>query len=344
MNVVYCVHQLPLFCMPKKNRHFDVVAIGDATLDTFVKIHDASVLCTLDRGGCWMCLNYGEKIPIESLDQTIGGNACNNAVGTARLGLSAALYSILGDDETGARIVKQMKKEGVSCAYIMQQRGTASNYSVVLTFRTDRTILVYHQPRKYRLPQLDTPKWIYLTSLGKEFPVVHASLLKQIKNTSVKLMFNPGTHQLAAGYKALEPIIKASHVLILNKEEAQSLLGNHSSVVNIKELLRGLHHLGPEIAVITDGSNGAYAYDGDDFYRSKPLPAKVLERTGAGDSFSTGFLAALIYKLPVKEALLWGSANASSVVEFIGPQAGLLTKQQLLRRIAKNKKLSTAMK
>lgn len=327
---------------PAQSR-FDVVSVGDATLDLFVNIHDASVMCSLDKQNCWMCLNYGEKIPIQDLQSTIGGNACNNAVGVARLNLKAGFYSIIGDDETGRKIMDRLKKEGVSTEYIHVEKKHLSNYSVVLRFRTERTILVYHEPRHYNLPKLATTQWIYLTSLGKEFQKTHERVVRQLKNCCAKLMFNPGTHQLHAGFKKLEPILKVTHTLILNKEEARSLLGKQDNE-QMKDLLRELHHIGPEVAIITDGPKGAYGYDGKQFYRMKPLPAKVLERTGAGDSFATGVLAAFCYGKDLSEALLWGSANAASVVESVGPQAGLLTKAQLLKRICNYKGYCKALK
>ncbi len=324
--------------MPTKTRRtvHDIISIGDATLDHFVQLNTASLLCNINADNCWLCLNYSEKIPIEELISTIGGNACNNAVGSARLGLKAAFFSTIGDDDVGQKILKLIKQEKVSLKYLTVQKRSASNLSIALRFKTERTILVYHQPRRYTLPVLSPSKWIYLTSLGKEFPPVHKQLLEQLKHNGASLAFNPGTHQLLAGTKALAPILKRCQVLLVNKQEAQLLLGDHTQDP-VPQLMEQLRLMGPEIVVITDGERGAYAYDGRQQYRVHPPASKVVERTGAGDSFSTAFLAALCHGKTIADGLVWGATNAASVIEHVGPQAGLLTTPALLARIKKGK-------
>ncbi len=318
--------------MPTKKSSFDIISIGDTSLDVFLKVNDASLLCSLDKESCWFCLNYSEKIPVSDIHFTPGGNACNNAVGSSRLGLRTALYTFLGDDDSGRRILDHIKRERVCTDYVRIEKGNPTNYSTVLRYKTDRTILVYHDMRPYSLPRLGDTKWIYLTSLGKGFQKIHEKLIAYLSKDGVKLAFNPGTHQLLAGKKALEPMLKLCAVLILNKEEAESVLSNHDGKIPLKDMLRALQHMGPEAVVITDGAKGAYGYDGKHSYRMPPMPAKIVERTGAGDAFSTGLLAALVRGLPLQEALMWGSANSASVIEHIGPQAGLLTLDQMQNR------------
>lgn len=319
--------------MPKKHTAsiYDIISIGDTSLDTFLKIDRASLLCSLDKETCWFCLNYAEKIPVEELHFSPGGNACNNAVGSARLGLRAALYTVLGDDDSGRRIIDHIKEEGVSDAYLQVEKNNPTNYSTVLTYKTERTILVYHDLRAYKLPPLASAKWVYFTSMGKGFEKIFRSLTRYLNSNGTKLAFNPGTYQLLAGRKTLEPILRITNVLILNKEEAISLVAAHP-MTPIQDILRQLRNAGPELVVVTDGNKGAFGFDGRNSYRMPPMPAKVVERTGAGDAFSTGLIAALAYELPLSEALMWGAANAASVIEKIGPQAGLLTKEQMMKR------------
>ncbi len=320
--------------MPKRKsaKNYDIISIGDTSLDVFLKVNDASLLCSIDKDNCLFCLHYAEKIPVADIHFTPGGNACNNAVGSSRLGLHAALYTFLGDDDSGRRILDHIKKEKVATDYIRIEKGNPTNYSTALLYKTDRTLLVYHDLRHYVLPKLAPSKWIYLTSLGKGFQKIHETLIAYLKKDGVKLAFNPGTHQLLAGRKALDPILKLCAVLILNKQETETILDNHSRDMSMKDMLRALHHCGPEVVVITDGAKGAYGYDGTHSYRMPPMPAKIVERTGAGDAFSTGLLAALVRGLSLQEALMWGSANSASVIEQIGPQAGLLTFEQMQKR------------
>lgn len=318
----------------------DIISIGDATLDTFLELDDASVLCNMDTNACQLCLNYADKIPVKRLEQQIAGNACNVAAGFARLGLKTAFYSIVGNDETGQRIINGMKKEGVTLTYIETDKHRASNYSVVLNYKGERTILVYHQPRHYKLPELEAARWIYFTSVGQNHNTLNKDLLKYLRTTTPhpKLAFNPGTHQLRQGLTALRPIFKASAVLFLNKEEAESLVGKAETM---KKLLDRVRAEGPHTAVITDGDKGAFVHDGagSGYFYMPIYPVKVVEKTGAGDSFATGFVAALAHGHNLQDALIWGTANSASVVTKIGPQPGLLTEDGIKKMIAKYKNI-----
>ncbi|MEK7648463.1 MAG: carbohydrate kinase family protein [Patescibacteria group bacterium] len=319
--------------MKKKSSYkYDIISIGDATLNSFLKLDDASLLCSSDHDHCWLCLSYADKIPVKEMRFTVGGNACNNAVGSARLGLKTAFYSVIGDDDNGKRILKDIRDEGVSPEYLIIQKRSTSNYAVVLNFHTERTILGYHHPRSYTLPKFARAKWIYLTSMGKGFEKIHTQLLLQLRLNGTQLAFNPGTLQLRAGIQKLKHVLKLCSVLIVNKEEAGRLLGKELGS-DLTSGLKDLHAAGPEIVVITDGPKGAYGFNGHEHFYTKPLPSRVLERTGAGDAFSTGLLAAFCHGKPLSDALLWGAANSASVIEHVGPQKGLLTKSQLEKRI-----------
>ncbi|MDP2650436.1 MAG: carbohydrate kinase family protein, partial [bacterium] len=85
------------------------------------------------------------------------------------------------------------------------------------------------------------------------------------------------------------------------------------------------------IAVITDGPNGAYASDGTGYWKMPmyPDPAPPVDRTGAGDSFSSTVAAMLAEGLPLLEALRHGPINSMNVVQHIGAQKGLLTREEI---------------
>ena len=129
-------------------------------------------------------------------------------------------------------------------------------------------------------------------------------------------------------------------VLILNSEEAGELargdfvkFAEEKRAEQIGKLMKELRELGPDIVVVTDGANGSYAFDGDSLVFVPPIKTDVVEMTGAGDSFSAGFLSALISGEDLEEALLWGNINASSVISEIGCQKGLLTKEEMTKHL-----------
>ena len=311
---------------------YDLISIGDATLDTFIKLEEASVRCDLKKEDCVLCVSYADKIAIPRPEESTGGNAANNAVGAARLGLKTAVYSVLGDDKTGRHIKELVTREGVAAQYLTIQPGSETNRSFILDYQGERTILVYHAARSYQLPKLSDAKWIYLTSMGEGHLGVYDDLLAWLGGRKAMLAFNPGTHQLKQGFDKLKPVLERTDILFVNKEEAERLVGE---IGGMKELLAAVRHVGPKVVVITDGTKGSYAYDGTDYWHCDITGNPVVERTGAGDAFASGFLAAIVHGETIPEAMRWGTMNSGSVIGKIGPQAGLLDRDGMKEWLVK---------
>jgi sugar/nucleoside kinase (ribokinase family) len=314
--------------------NFDLLSIGDASIDTFMTPLESETLCRLDSKECLIAFSYGDKIPVKNLEFSIGGNAANNAVGTKRLGVGSAIVVTLGQDSVGEMIVSKLKGEGVDPTYIIEQPATTSNYSTVINYSGERTIFVYHAPRSYEFPvKLPVTPWVYLTSLGESFRPFYNHMVDWLKvNPTIKLAFNPGSWQLRAEYKDIEGIMLLSYLISVNREEAVKLTNfQGDSAGHERDLLIAVNKLGPKICIITDGAAGAFAYDSINgrFLKVGVLPVDAYERTGAGDAFGSGCLSALIHGKTLDEALLWGTCNSASVIGYIGSQKGLLRDSEM---------------
>ena len=321
---------------------FDLISIGDSTIDNFVQIHDAEVRCNLDKHKCMLCVEYGDKIPVDKLTHIVAGNAANAAVGASRLKLSSSIYTNIGSDPAGQQISDKLKEEKVSARYIVTHTGMESNLSTVLNFQGERTIFVYHQNWDYKLPDLENSRWVYFTSMGSAF--IQSNILNELtaylERVGSKLLYSPGTYQIKFGVKKNPKLLTLTEVFIVNKEEAKRILSyKDEENIPIKKLLKGLSDLGPRMVVVTDALEGSYSFDGEKFYYIKAFPAKLIEMTGAGDAYAVGLLAGLFYGKDLKEVMRWGSANGAAVVEEIGPQAGLLTDNQILEKLKNNLKI-----
>ncbi|KKQ98181.1 MAG: hypothetical protein UT24_C0005G0083 [Candidatus Woesebacteria bacterium GW2011_GWB1_39_12] len=314
-------------------QQLELLSVGDVTWDVFLSPTESEALCTLKERECYICFTFGEKIPVKSIDYSLGGNAANNVVGARRLGVRSGLVTTLGGDSTGNLIVERLEKEGVDMDYVIQQPMAGSNFSTVINYAGERTIFTYHAPRSYEFPvHLPVTPWVYLTSMGEAFQPFYNHFVDFIhKNSTIKLAFNPGSRQLRAGIEALKPILEVTHVIYVNREEAEKLTGMDDSHGADKELLTNLSSLGPKIAIITDGGNGSFVYDslGKKYYKAGVLPVDAYERTGAGDAFGAGCIAALIKGKGFNEALLWGTVNSASVIGYVGSQRGLLKESDM---------------
>jgi len=319
------------------SKQFDFVAIGDITTDAFIKLHEASVHCDVNKENCQICMSFGDKIPYESVTVVRAvGNSANAAVAASRLGLRSMLIADIGSDENGKECLASLRSDKVSERFVTTHKEMETNYHYVLWYEDDRTILVKHQEYPRTLPKFPEPKWIYLSSLGDNSELYHEEIATYlVAHPDVKLAFQPGTFQIHLGVDKLKDIYKRTNVFFVNKEEAQRVL--NSKEENVKVLMVELAKLGPKVVVITDGPNGAYAYDGKDSYFMPTYPdAKPpYERTGAGDAFSSTFTVALAKELSIENALRWAPINSASVVQFIGAQKGLLSEKDLLSWLAK---------
>lgn len=309
----------------------DFVGIGDITTDAFIRIKEAKVTCDMNHESCQLCVKFGDKIPYEFVEVVRAvGNSANAVVSAARLGLNAALVANIGKDQNGVECIESLTKDNVKTGFIKIHDGMVTNYHYVLWYEDERTILVKHQEYEYHLPDLDSPTWIYLSSLAETSLDYHLKIATYLKaHPEVKLAFQPGTFQMKLGYEVLKDIYARTEIFFCNTDEARRIL--ESTEQNIKLLLKAVHERGPKIVVITDGPKGAYAYDGVSAWQVPiyPDPKPPYERTGAGDAFASTVTVALALGKSLSEALLWGPINSMSVVQCIGAQKGLLTREAI---------------
>lgn len=313
-------------------KEIQFLAIGDIVTDNFIELKDAAVHCNINNNDCELCVKFGAKIPYENaVEIQAVGNAANAACSAARLGLTSSLVASVGNDRFGNDAKETLKNEGVDNSLIYTDERYATNYHFVLRYGPERTILIKHAPFDYKLPNDDTKvSWVYFSSIGEHaLPFHHeiANWLKERPNT--KLAFQPGTFQIKVGTETLKDIYSLTEIFFCNKEEAQEILNTKTD--DVKELLKGVHELGPKIAIITDGPKGLYASDGSNVYSVPmyPDPKDPVDRTGAGDATSSTITAMIANGMDLKDAILYGPINSMNVVQYIGAREGLLSKEKI---------------
>jgi len=317
------------------NDQYDFIAIGDIVIDAFIQLSekDASISQDPKTGRKMLSMNFGDKLPYEDVTVVNAvGNSPNAAVSAHRLGLKSALVTSVGHDRWGKDCLEALRQEGVDTEYVKIHEGKKTNYHYVLRYGPERTILVKHEEYPYIIPTFaKPPRYIYLSSIGEHGMPFHDTIAEYMdKNPETQLVFQPGTFQIRVGYEALKHLYQKTAIFFCNKEEAQAIL--QTSEANIPTLIRKLRELGPKLPVITDGPNGAFVVDKNDIAWHMPMypdPAPPVDRTGAGDSFSSTFTTAIALGKTPAEALTWGPINSMSVVQYIGAQKGLLKREKL---------------
>jgi len=132
-------------------------------------------------------------------------------------------------------------------------------------------------------------------------------------------MFNPGKDELSQHTK-LKALLDDVDVLSLNKEEMQTVVEGEE----LEELARhALNYV--SVAIVSDGPDGVVATDGKTVVRAGMYEdVKVIDRTGAGDAFGSGFLSQWAQGISLQESIIFASANSTSVVTVIGAKPGIL--------------------
>lgn len=319
---------------------FDFLAVGDIVTEPFIRLKDAKVTCNIDNENCTISMRWGDKIPYDSAVVCRAvGNSPNAAVSAARIGLNTGLATDIGNDAIGKGNLEQLKKEKISTKHVRIHKGMVSNYHYVLSYESERTILVKHEEYDYRFPTMNpAPRFMYLSSLAANSLPYHKEIESYLaKHPETFLTLQPGTFQMKLGVTDLKGLYERANLLVINKEEAARILGLPESGNEIKDLLQKTRAFGPKAVIITDGRAGAYSFDGSEMLHIPMYPddREPIERTGAGDAFASTVTAALALGKPFREALLWGPINSMAVVQEIGAQKGLLTRKAIEEFLAK---------
>ncbi|MFO7929705.1 MAG: carbohydrate kinase family protein [Candidatus Humimicrobiaceae bacterium] len=320
---------------------YDVITVGSNTIDAFAYTDRSESICikTIDGEECYISYPTGSKLLIDELHFSTGGGGTNTAATFSKMGLSVGYVGKIGSDDNGRRVLQTLKDWKIDfVGAISSDTQERTGYSIILdSIERRRTILAYKGVnndldfREIDSQKLET-KWFYLCSMvGKSFKALEDIALFARKKR-INVLFNPSNYQAEKGEKYLAKILRSTKVLVLNKEEAAHLVGKGEP----KEKLVKLRKTGPKIVIITDGKNPIHCVDENLYYIVYPMDIKVVEATGAGDSFGSGFLAAYILTGEVGTSLKVGLANSQSVLKYKGAKSKILTFDEAKEYISKN--------
>lgn len=304
-----------------------IVCIGAPAQDVFLMGKVFTPEC--EEGICYEHLKLGDKLPVDDIVFATGGNAMNASVTFARQGMNTSFIGIVGDDPAAQAILAELDAESVHTEHLVSDAKYSTSYSVILLAPNgERTILNHHGEPLSSDPELASSQnlhgdWLYVSSVGSVDLLL--KICKTAQKNSMKVAFNPATFELKDPH-ACARVFEHIDLLALNAEEA-GLFVNGSTIEEKAQLLSE----SVDIVLVSDGPRGAVATDGDVMYRAgmyEDVP--VIDRTGAGDAFTSGFVAYTALGKSIDQALVFASANSTSVVSHIGAKAGILLRDAVL--------------
>ena len=326
---------------------YDVICIGSTSKDIFFPTDEGIILETPEdiTAKEKVAFELGGKYRVGNRYEAIGGVAANVSTGLARLGRRAACYSKVGSDEMGRWILSLLKQNRVATEHLFVDERVKTDLSaiIVLTQNGERTIF-HNRDANEKLEifeeRIENAKWLFVSALNGEWKKNLGAILECKKRAGLKLAFNPGQHNIKEDAALVSRTLRQTDVLLLNKDEAIELVMQAPEQHSDKELndekflLKALYEAGAKAIGMTDGKRGAWGYDGKMMWYCPIRTCQgIVDSTGCGDAFGSGFFAAWLEGKPLDVALRYGMANSGSVVGFYGAIDGLLHKDEIERII-----------
>lgn len=301
-----------------------ICALGAASQDVFLSGHEI-VSSKDDEGNLVEEFPLGAKINIENVVFSTGGGATNAAVTFARQNIEASFIGRIGHDAAGQAVIAELDIYDVDTSGVVYDPKLGTQYSTVLLANTgERSILIYrgaaqmHKASDYEDIDMSKYDWLYVSSFAGVMDALNV-VFTRAKEHGVKIAFNPGQGELDK-MAQLRPLLEDVDILIVNKEEAAMIVEG----ANSEELVRHGMNFVP-MMVVSDGPRGVTATDGKTIVSAGMYDeVPVIDRTGAGDAFGSGFLSQIAKGKSLKDAVIFASANSTSVVNKIGAKSGVL--------------------
>lgn len=293
------------------------------------------------------------EAPVAQSVLSPGGSAANTIYGLAKLGIGTGFVGAVGDDKEGEMLLKDLASVGVDTGQIKAKKGAETGSVLCLSDKRGNRALYVRPGANSLLTSADIDlayisqaKMLHLSSFADEEQLGIQKELVETIPPSIKVSFAPGSIYASKGLRALDSIIRRTHILFLNREEAEELTGE-----DFQKGARELRHQGCQIVVVTLGAGirkrdtvaTCYLISGEGEYMIEARRMKnELEgdTIGAGDAFAAGFLYGFVRGRNLEECGYLGSIVARLCTTRVGAKAGLPTFSELRQRYQEERGLS----
>lgn len=292
-----------------------IIGLGVCSIDEFVLVDE---FCKPDN-----------KIWIKGFARQCGGVVANFCVGVARAGVKAGFIGSAGDDPNGHEILQNFKKHDVDVRHFFLKKGTKTPVNlIVVDSHGSRQILQDPYMEKNMLgPGEIKPEYV------AEADIFHTDAVKIesarrcmgiAKGAGARVSFDLEHHVAVYGLDAIKDLIKMTDILLPNRAGALELTNETDVARAAKKLLA----LGPGLVLITLGEDGCLLVTEKKEVRVPIYRVeKVVDTTGAGDSFNSAFVSSIHKGMSPEEAADFASAAAALSVTKIGAQSMPLWKE-----------------
>ena len=282
------------------------------------------------------------KTPYGERKHMLGGSAAHFAM-SARLFTSVNLVAIIGEDFP-SKYIDFLHRKGIILTSLIKEKGRTFKWegeykgdlNTALTLNTELGVLSAFRPRIAE--EQRKIKCIFLANVD---PDIQRHLLESMHSQTL-VGLDSMNYWIHHKRRALLRLLKQVDIYVANDQEARSLSGE----TNLIQAARCLSSYGPEMIIIKKGEHGVIFYSDKFIFTIPAYPTdKVIDPTGAGDTFAGGLMGYLaragrINAASIKKAIAYGTVAASFNVEGFGlERTSELTTKDLEHRLDRFRKL-----
>jgi 5-dehydro-2-deoxygluconokinase len=294
-------------------REFDIIAIGRACIDLNATEYNRPMEETM------------------TFTKYVGGSPANIAIGSSKLGLKAGFIGKISDDQHGRFIESYMRGVGIDTSnMVVDQEGHKAGLTFteikspeecsILMYR-DEVADLYLNSSEVHEEYIKKAKILLVSGTALAKSPSREAILKAVglaKKNDVKVIFEldyrPYTWKSVEETAVYYALVAEQSDVVIGTREEYDMLENKTNGQNT-ETVDYLFKHSPELLVIKHGVDGSYAYTkSGEIFKGQAYKTKVLKTFGAGDSYASAFLYALLTGKEIENALKFGSASASIVV------------------------------
>ena len=282
-------------------KNMDVVVVGELNVDLIL-----TGLPSLPEMG--MC-----KLS-QDMHFTLGSASAIFASNISKLGINVGFVGKIGDDEFGDFILKNLHKSNIDTSQIIREKTAKTGICVSLSFPENYAMASYAGVREtltlsdVDIDYLSRARHLHMSSyyLQSGMQKGCVDLFRKAKEMGLTTSLDPDSDPSGKWDDSIFEVLKYVDIFLPNENEARHI----SKCDTIEEALNFLNRM-VKTVVIKTGEEGVWVKSNNKIIHADIFKVNVVDTTGAGDSFNSGFIYQFYKGSVIEDCVLWGSACAA---------------------------------
>lgn len=272
----------------------------------------------------------GETVTGRSFEMHGGGKGANQAVAAARSGAPTVMLGGVGQDDFGSARKAGLSGDGIDISWVQTFGDVASGVALITVEASGENRIAYIPAATAAVESQYAREAIEAVGPGLVLAAnelslsCHSELFSWARDHGVPVVFNVAPYSDEA-----RELVTMVDVLIVNRGEARSLLGEDDEMADAGELGQRLRALGADRVIVTVGGDGVVGVSNDGVHRVEGVPVEVVDTTGAGDTFCGAFATRLAEGASFAEAIRFGNVAGAIAVTRRGAQSSIPLRREI---------------